>query len=270
MIRHVPRHVRVFASILARELSITLTYRAWLALLQLSNLIVPTISLLVWRGALTLGATPPVSPDFLVTYFVLVALVSMLTSSWTTRFLAESIRLGGLSSWLVRPCSTHLNSLANNVSEKLVKLALLLPMIGVLAFALRGQFRLPSDPWPWLAFTAALVLAAVITFCLDIIIGSLAFWFEDTTGVDRFRSLAARVLSGAVVPLALFPDAVSGLLRVQPFRFMLSFPLEVLLGSVSGSAAAGFAWQTGWAVAFALSALATWRIGLRRYQGAGA
>lgn len=270
MTRLLPRRVRVFGSLLARDVSVTLTYRGWLALLQVSNLVVPVISLLVWRGAIALGATPPVSADYLTTYFVLVGAVGMLTSSWTTGFLAESIRLGGLSSWLVRPCSTHLNGLANNVAEKLVKLLLLLPMVGALALLVRDEFVLPADPIRWLWFLLALALAATITFSLDILVGSLAFWFEDVAGIDRFRNLVARVLSGAVVPLALFPDAFTGVMQIQPFRFMLSFPLEVLLGTVSGSTAAGFAWQSGWTLLFVGGAVVLWRRGLRSYQGAGA
>jgi len=74
----VPRQVRVFASLRARDLSVTLTYRGWLA----------------WQGALALGATVPVSTQYLVTYFVM---VSVVTSSWTTRFLSESLCLGHLS-----------------------------------------------------------------------------------------------------------------------------------------------------------------------------
>lgn len=266
----IPRQVRVFASLLARDLSVTLTYRGWLALLQISNLVVPVISLLAWQGALALGATVPVSTKYLVTYFVMVSVVSMLTSSWTTSFLSDSIRLGHLSSWLVRPCSTHLNALANNVGEKLVKLLLLVPMVGVLALLVRGQLGLPTDPRRWLGFAAGIVMAAGITFSLDIIIASLAFWIEDVTGIDRFRSLLARVFSGAIVPLALFPSWMAGPLSVQPFRFMLSFPLEVLLGTAEGPAAVGFAWQVGWLVFFAGAAALVWRRGLRGYQGAGA
>jgi ABC-type uncharacterized transport system permease subunit len=48
------------------------------------------------------GAQPPVTRDHLTTYLVLVSLTTVLTSSWTARFLAESIRSGRLNAWLVR------------------------------------------------------------------------------------------------------------------------------------------------------------------------
>jgi ABC-2 type transport system permease protein len=264
------RVLKVFRALVSREITMTLHYRWWLAMMQVSNLIVPAITLLVWQGAISLGAQPPVSERFLTTYLVLVSMVGLLTSSWTSSFLATSIRLGGVSSWLVRPCSTHLASLANNVAEKLVKLVLMVPMVGVLALLFRNDIALPGRPLQWFLFTVSIVLAAGISFCLDVIIGSLTFWLDDIAAIDRLRTLLARTLSGAVIPLVLFPAAVQGFLAVQPFRFMVSFPLEVLLGEPSGGLLLGFAAQLAWFVGLLGGAAGVWRLGLRSYQGAGA
>ncbi|TCM45218.1 ABC-2 family transporter protein [Kribbella sp. VKM Ac-2568] len=261
------RILRVLRVLVAREISLVLHYRWWLAMMQLSNIIAPAISLLVWRGAIAQGATPPVSESFLTTYLVLVSLVSMLTSSWTSGFLAAGIRLGELNSWLVRPCSTHVNGLANNVAEKLMKLTLLAPLAVALGLLFRDKVALPPPGLRWIAFLVALFMAAGMTFALDVVIGSLAFWFEDVSAIDRLRQLLARTLSGALIPLALFPAAFSGFLTAQPFRFMVSFPLEVLLGRPSDES---YLLAVGWFTTFLGAAVVIWRIGLRNYQGAGA
>jgi ABC-2 type transport system permease protein len=261
------RRARVLRILVIREVTIILHYRWWLAFLQLSNIIAPAISLLVWRGAIAHGATPPVTETFLTTYLVLVSIVSMLTSSWTSFFLAESIRLGGLSSWLIRPCSTHLNGIANNLGEKIVKLCLLVPLVSVLGIIFRSEVDLPTAPMKWLIFSISLLAAGAMTYSLDIVIGSLAFWFEDVSAINRLRYLLSGILSGAVIPLALLPAGLREYLDAQPFRFMVSFPLEVLLGHPSRS---GFALQFGWFVTFVGAAVIVWRVGLRNYQGAGA
>ncbi|WP_112247001.1 ABC transporter permease [Kribbella monticola] len=261
------RLARVLRILVIREVTIMLHYRWWLAMLQLSNIVAPAISLLVWRGAIAQGSTPPVTETFLTTYLVLVSVVAMLPSSWTSGFLADSIRLGGLSSWLVRPCSTHLNGIANNIGEKVVKLVLLVPLVAVLGIIFRTEVELPPLGLRWLVFAVSLLMAGAMTFSLDIVIGSLAFWFEDVTAVNRLRYLLARILSGSLIPLALFPAAVIPFLNAQPFRFMVSFPLEVLIGHPSGQA---FALQVGWFATFVGTAVVSWRLGLRSYQGAGA
>lgn len=248
----------------------TLHYRWWLAMMQLANVVGPVMSLMVWQGAMRHGVQLPVSPQFLTTYLVLVGMVALMTSSWTSQFLATAIRLGGLNSWIVRPCSTHLGSLANNVAEKIVKMVLLMPMLAVLAFTFREQVRLPTDGSRWAMFVLATLLAATLTFLVDVAVGSMAFWFEDITGFDRMRTLGARVLSGAVLPLAMFPTAMHGFLEAQPFRFMVSFPIETLLIDDSQAIWRGFALQATWVVVAAVAAVGLWRHGLRGYQGAGA
>jgi ABC-2 type transport system permease protein len=264
------RTALLFGALLARELTMTLRYRWWLALMQISALVAPVITLLVWRGAISLGAQPPVGARLLTTYLVLVSMVGMLTSSWTANFLATSIRLGGVSSWLIRPCSTHLASLANNVAEKLVKLVLLAPMIALVGWIFRDELSLPAGGIRWLLFGLSLLPALGISFCLDVTIGSLAFWFEDISAIDRLRSLLSRTLSGAFIPLALFPPNLAGFLNAQPFRYVVSFPLEVLLGAVPGGTEHGFAVQLAWFAGFLACAVAVWRVGLHRYQGASA
>jgi ABC-2 type transport system permease protein len=131
----------------------------------------------------------------------------------------------------------------------------------------RSEVDLPGAGTRWLAFTVSLLMAGAMTFSLDVVIGSLAFWFEDVSAVNRLRFLLSRILSGALIPLALFPSAFEGFLNAQPFRFMVSFPLEVLLGNPSSSS---FALQLGWFAAFIGAAIVVWRVGLRSYQGAGA
>ena len=256
-------------ALFGRDLTVTLTHRAWVVLLQLGAIAPPIVSLLVWTGAIARGATPPVSADRIVTWFVLVAVVSMVTSSWTASFLAEDIRTGGLSIWLVRPCPALVHLVANNLAEKTVKIVVLLPMVAVLGALFRDQLRLPQDPSIWLAALAALLCAAILTFVLDVLIGCLAFWFEDVQGVQGIMNLAQRLLSGAVVPLMLLPAQVQDAVRFQPFRFTLAFPLEVLTGTGTAHLED---WLTmlGWTGASLAVLALVWARGVRRYEAAGA
>jgi ABC-2 type transport system permease protein len=259
----------VLFALLSQEIQMIARYRWWLLAMQAGVVVTPLISLLVWRGALAHGAQPPVTRDQLTTYLVLVSLVTMLTSSWTARFLAESIRLGHLNSWLVRPCSTHLAAVANNIAEKLAKLGTLLPLVIALAIPFHGDLQLPAHPGRWLLFGWALALGAALIFSFDVVVGSLAFWWQDITAVDRFRQLVTLFLSGALIPLPVMPAAWEPFLQAQPFGYAVAFPIRTLLAPDVVELGAGFAVQAAW-VAFALlTARLVWVRGLRRYSGAG-
>jgi ABC-2 type transport system permease protein len=266
----VRRTAAVFLALLRQEIQVIAQYRWWLLAMQAGGIVIPLISLLAWRGAIAYGARPPVTRDYLTTYLVLVSLVTMLTSSWTARFLAGNIRLGHLNAWLIRPCSTHLAAAANNVGEKIAKLATLLPLVAVVAVPFHDDIKLSANPGRWLLFAWALALGATITFCLDIIVGALAFWWHDVTAVDRFRQLVTLFLSGALIPLAVMPAAWGPFLRGQPFGYIVAFPVQTLLGVSPAGLRVELAVQAGWALLALGAARVVWIRGLRRYGGAGA
>ena len=245
-------------------------YRWWLVAMQASVVVVPLISLLAWRGAMAHGAEPPVTRDYLTTYLVLVSLVTMLTSSWTARFLAESIRLGHLNAWLVRPCSTHLAAVANNVAEKIAKLVTLLPVVVLLAVVFHRDVELPESPGRWLLFGWTLAMGGTMTFGFDVVVGSLAFWWDEVAAVDRFRQLAALFFSGALIPLAVMPHAWGPFLQVQPWGYAVAFPIRTLLEPDAATLRTGLAVQTAWVLLTLVAARLVWVRGLRRYSGVGA
>lgn len=248
----------------------TFVYRGDFLMLQLATVLVPVISLLVWRAAVAAGADLPVDQDYLDSYFLAVSVVSMATASWTAPFLSTSIRNGELSRSLLRPASPHLDGYANNLGEKVVKLALLVPIIVVVVLVLPETPRVVGDPRHWALAVVAVVVAAVIAHCFEIACASLAFWFSDVNGFLVALELIKGVLSGAVVPLVLMPPALATALSWQPFRFFVSFPIEVATGQVAGGVAFGFAQQLGWLLVVGGLSVLLWRTGLRRYAASGA
>lgn len=276
LLKHPVRQLRYGRALLKLNIAVTLQYRGDFALMQIGNTVIPMISLLVWQAVLATGVTLPVSGRYLVAYFLLVGLLEMLTASWSAFFMAERIRDGALNHWLVRPTSPHWYEVANNLGEKIVKLVLLVPVLVVLGLALSIfapaglDLVLPTDPVNWLLFGVAVIIAAAIRFALDVAVGSLAFWFEDVRGFLRAIAVIIPVLSGGVVPLALMPETLQAVTVIQPFRFVISFPLEVLLGAETASAGGGFLGQLGWLVIFTAGAVLVWRAGLRSYSAAGA
>jgi ABC-2 type transport system permease protein len=267
----ISRHLAILRRMTAAHIAMSLTYRGAMALFVLSSLVVPVISLLVWRAALASGAQLPVDEEFLTSYFVILSVVTMATSSWLSGFLAESIRLGRISVWIIRPGSLVYDFVANNISEKLLKAGFLLPSIAVLALVFSDTLTLPTSPTRWLAFVLSTLLGAVLVFALDVLVGSLAFWLDDTTGIDMGRILLANLLSGAMVPLALAPAWAQDFVTAQPFRFTVSFPVEILAGDLSArDVAVGFAWQLGYVVVVCVVARLVWSVGLRSYSAVGA
>ncbi|HYJ12929.1 MAG TPA: ABC-2 family transporter protein [Thermomicrobiales bacterium] len=264
-------HRRLLTRMIVVNIVNTVAYRADFVMFMLGTILSPVISLLVWRAAIANGAELPISETYLTSYFVVLAVVSMLTSAWLSGFLASAIRNGGLSVWLARPGSFLYELAANNISEKTFKCMVLLPMVVIFGFIFRAQVSLSTSALHWVLCLVSVTLGAVMFFCLDVMEGSLAFWLEEVSGIVAVRHLLMLVLAGQLVPLALMPDWAQAFLFFQPFRYLLSFPIELVVADLNrAEITLGLTVQVAWTVALVLGSRWVWGRGQRAYSAVGA
>jgi ABC-2 type transport system permease protein len=250
----------------------SLEYRTTFFVYMIGAVAGPVISLLVWLTVSDQGVQLPYDREQFVTYYLLLSLVSLLTSTWVAEYdLADAIRLGRLSPLLLRPVAPILHYVADHIGQKAVMLPLQLPLLAVVAISLRLDLALPTNSFVWVLFVMSVSMAATVAFLLDFLVGLTAFWIQDVSGIIQAKALVGAFLAGQVVPLAFFPPAFSVFLQLQPFRYTLSFPLEILMGNLSSMAIfQGFACQAGYCVLLCGAYRMLWRRGLRTYSAAGA
>ncbi len=112
--------------------------------------------------------------------------------------------------------------------------------------------------------------AWLITFLAMSIIGALAFWVESSGSLFELWMGLFGVFSGYLVPLELFPRWLGDVARFLPFRYMLAFPVEMIVGMTPrGSALAQLAIQWLFVGALTAGAHLCWRAGLRRFAAFG-
>ena len=263
--------LRVIRRLVVGGIAGSLAYPVDFVFYMLGTIIGPIIAALVWRAAIAAGADLPVDAQYITTYFVLLSLVSMLSSAWLSMFMADTIRDGRLNVWLARPGSFLYEMAANNIAEKAVKLVILVPMIAIFAWFMRDSLTLGVAPWRWGALLVSTLMAALIFFWIDVAMGSLGFWLEDISGLEWGRSLLTRLITGQMIPLVLFPAWMQGFLHVQPFRYTVSFPLEIVVSNLSAQeVVTGLGVQALWTALFVIGGLSLWRRGLRSYAAVGA
>src|SRR5882672_10780972 len=137
---------RLLWRMVAMNVMSTIEYRSAFLIFMINVVAGPVIALLVWLTVSEQGVRLPYDRTQFVTYYLLLSIVSMLTSTWLAPYVAEQIRLGGLSPWLLRPAPYIANFIGNNLGEKIVKLPLLLPLVAIVALFFRADLRLPEPP----------------------------------------------------------------------------------------------------------------------------
>jgi ABC-2 type transport system permease protein len=255
----------------AVEFANQLAYRGAVLIWLISLVTQPLISLVVWTTVARTngGSAGGFSTGEYAAYFVAVMVVNQLTFTWHAWEFEWRIRTGYFSPILLRPIHPVHNDIAENLTFKALTFVVLLPTAIGLGIAFGADFD-PS-PWDLVAFAPVMILAMALRFLVEWTLALAAFWLTRTMSVNQVFGVAAFFLAGQAAPLALFPEPVQIIAAILPFRWMLAFPVELLLGRLSGAEIAlGLLVQLVWiAIALALMRI-VWARGVRRYSAVGA
>jgi ABC-2 type transport system permease protein len=169
----------------------------------------------------------------------------------------------------VRPVHPIHQHIANNLTFKLLTMAVVIPVVVVLTIVFRPNFTI--SVWTALAFVPALVLAMALRFAVEWTMASLAFWVTRVNAINQLYYVVFLFLSGFVAPLDLLPGPARAIAALLPFYRMLGFPVELLLGRLSPTQVlVGFGAQLGWLALALLLLNVAWARGVRQYSAVGA
>ncbi|HET8542150.1 MAG TPA: ABC-2 family transporter protein [Anaeromyxobacter sp.] len=202
-------------------------------------------------------------------YYLAALVVRLLTGAWVIWEVNFEIRQGTLAYRLLRPLHPLLAYAAENVGAMPLRLALIVPLAAV-AIASAGPSHLTHDPLLLAVFPIAVVGAWLITFLAMAVIGAVAFYVESSGALFEVWLGLFGVFSGYLIPLELFPGWLATAARFLPFRYMLAFPVEMIVGMTPrGAALSELGIQWLFVVGLALAARGIWRLGLRRFAAFG-
>jgi ABC-2 type transport system permease protein len=247
-----------------------LQYRASLFIWMISSVLEPVVYLIVWstvsngRGGSVGGYT---SGDF-AAYYIAFMLVNQVTYTWIMYEYEYRVRQGYLSFALLKPVHPIHSDIADNLSSKMITLPIMLVIaVGLgLIFHPTAGFKL----WAILAFIPVLVMAFLVSFLIEWTLALAAFWTTRVSAINQMYFTLMLFLSGTIAPLSLMPRWLQMLANVLPFRYMLGFPIELVLGRLSPlQAAEGIAGQVIWVLLSLLIIRTVWRAAVRVYSAVG-
>jgi ABC-2 type transport system permease protein len=264
----VRRALRAVPTLVRVGLAEAIAYRAEMLVWLLST----TMPLVMLALMTAVARDAPVGrfgrADF-TAYYLAALVVRLMTGAWVIWEVNFEIRQGTLAYRLLRPIHPLVAYAAENVGAMPLRLAAVIP-IALVALAATGGERLTRDPLLLAAFPVALVGAWLITFLAMSVIGAVAFWVESSGSLFEVWLGLFGVFSGYLVPLELFPRWLELGARFLPFRYMLAFPVEMIIGMTPRPAALReLLVQWIFVAALALGARLAWRAGLRRFSSYG-
>jgi len=246
-------------------------YRASLVIWMISHVLEPLVYLLVWSAVSYTGggSVGDYTTREFAAYFIVLMLVNHVTYTWIMYEFEYRVREGTFSVALLKPVHPIHSDIADNISSKLITL----PLMMLIALGLAAMFHplLSPSMWAIVAAVPVLILAFMVRFLLEWTLAQSAFWTTRVSAINQIYFVLVLFLSGQIAPLALFPAPIQLVAAILPFRWMIGFPVELLLGRLSPlQIVTGLGAQAVWlAIGFALFRI-VWRAGIRVYSAVGA
>lgn len=261
--------LNIYQQMFRTEIAVTSQYRAYLAVWILSLITEPIVYMTVWTTITRQqGSVGGFTGGDFAAYYITWMLVRHFAVTLSPDAIEWRVRQGELSGLLMRPVHPVHTDIAGNIGYKLVALPIVLVMMLGLATIFPPTFNFQW--WSLLLFVPVMAMAFLIRFLSHWALGLVALWTTRARAIFETFFVAEIFLTGRLAPLELLPAPIFAAATVLPFRWMIAFPVELLLGRVSPQDALfGVGMQTLWvALMVGITAL-VWRAGVRRYSAVG-
>ena len=224
-----------------------------------------TVYYFIWRALFT--ATPNLAgftfPE-MITYVAVGWIIRSLYFNNIDQDMAEEILEGKISMALIKPVSVQAMFISQALGETVFRLALLsAPVALVVLLVFRVQP--PAGAAYALLFLASLAGSVLLVAALNFIVGTCAIRLKSILGLLRAKFFVQELLSGLLVPIALFPETARKALVYLPFQHIGYTPMLIYLGKVSyRQAAETLLVQAAWVAALLAFGDWFWRVMARR------
>lgn len=250
---------------------IILEYRGMMLINAIRLILMPIVLLSAWLSIEKLSTNPYSNSDYIF-YYLLVPLVLNLTDARTVFKFCVSIRNGALNRDLLKPYPPLALYVLESLTNKTVQLIYLVP-ITLLCLTIFSS-HLPTlevSISKIFLFILAIFTGALIRFLVSGSIALIGFWVEDITTINLVLNGGVWALfGGMIVPVETFPGIMHKIAVALPYRYMLSFPIEILRGKLSAlQIQNGFLVVFVWSFVFIFVMKALWERGLRSYSAYG-
>lgn len=202
----------------------------------------------------------------MIEYQAWVLIVTLLAQCHNGRNLADDIRLGRISSYLLYPFEFWKFHFASFLGLQSINLVFVL--ITLVPFRFFIQFS-NFDILHFLIAFIFTICVGVFWFLIQFTMGLIAFWLEETWVLRVIFYFVAKFLSGGVLPLELFPKIYVDLIHLTPFPYLTYVPVQMFMGTFAGSYLNAFLSLFSWLLIMTLVSRQVWKRGVKLYSAAG-
>lgn len=206
----------------------------------------------------------------MLSYYIVSSFLSQLEmSGGISGEICQRIRNGTFSKYMIIPINIEGYFAAMEVGIVLFYLAFDLIAAFLWVFIFRIEFAFVTDAVILLCALCLILLGLFFMVQFSYYLGILTLKYQ---GIDTFlmiKNNLMALITGTIVPLALFPEPVVRLLKALPFYYVTYLPSMLLLGKCREEAVWGIGIMAGWCLVMQAVIRLTWAKYSRKYDGVG-
>jgi ABC-2 type transport system permease protein len=206
----------------------------------------------------------------MIAYTFMAGLVARIVRTGFEYEIMDDVKSGRFSKFLVQPLGYFPYRLCSYFGQKLpgqvmILIILVLVLVGLTAFGM-----LTLEVGRVLAFVVTLILAVTLNFLIFYCFSAVAFWIVEIGFLFEGIRIVTVLLSGGIFPLDVFGDTFMRINNFLPFKYTVSYPINVLNGKVGvEELLVGLLVQVLWIGGCLLLAKVLWTEGGKRYVAVG-
>lgn len=257
--------VKKYLSLALCSMQNTIAYRLSFILSFLGNFVTLIAMFFLWQAIYT-GQTELAgfSWEQMKAYLLVTFFVNAMLSYYSESRITDKVLDGTVAMDLLKPLDFQKARLAESLGSCVLEGLLSVVLISVLAFAAFG-IALPNDGMTIFLFMISMLSSIFVKFGIIYCTALICFYTTSGLGVIWARMAVTNLLSGALVPLAFFPEWLHGLAMVLPFQGIVNTPTTIFLGMHSTEQALGLiALQWFWIIALWLLGKWMWSWAVRQ------
>ncbi len=207
----------------------------------------------------------------LISYYILALILQWGTSWMPFYWLKDEIKDGSIvGNTLVKPISLFGRAFSAEAGWHSISTPIGV-FIGVLVLVfLHDYFVLPIGGMHLILIGIAVLESLLIVFSFSLCMGMLAFWLTNINTVDGIYWSLRFIIGGQVIPISFLTGFLLTAAIILPFRYMVSFPLEIYFNKLTSSELLlGFGISTFWCVFLFITYRILLAKGVRAYTAFG-
>jgi ABC-2 type transport system permease protein len=249
-----------------------LSYRFTIITYRIGEIAETLVLILMWTTiyASGSGTLKGFTLNEMITYVLVGNLVSATVRNFVTSYVSRDILDGRLSMFLVKPIPYIKYILINEIGRVSLATSIsVLSQLCVLAFFL-DKIIINLDLRYLGLFVVMVSLAFIVELLIGVLAATIAFWTDETDGIEKTIERLRRFFSGGYFPLSLLPASLLTVSMYLPFAYSFFMPAQLYLKKIDlRQGLQGILVQIIWICILSIILHIVWKKGLRRYEATG-